>query len=176
MRIWILDRQTGELLKRTKVNSYELIVAANETSLLIHEDSDWYITDSNFRITASLIRNLKYNGKKVHTCTFSNGILKILFKDFSEFQLSVPFTSNSVKLQNTVKLIFLDTDHDTYQVICCDENNIIWRRDQSIGTLLKYTPELKYESSTNDLYLLWTKNKLVALSKLTGKTIWSFSY
>jgi hypothetical protein len=176
MRIWILDRRTGKLLKRRKVDSYELIVAANETSLLIHEDSDWYITDSNFKTTAGLIKNLEYNGKKVHTCTFSNGILKISFKDFSEFQLSVPFTTHSVKLQNTVKLRFLDTDHDTYQITCCDENKIIWSRDQSIGKLLKYTPEIKYESLTNDLYLLWTQNKLVALSKHTGKTIWSFLY
>jgi hypothetical protein len=176
VRIWILDRRNGELLKRKKVDSYELIVAANETSLLIHEDCDWYITDSNFNTTTSLIKNLEYNGRKVHTCTFSKGILKISFKDFSEFQMSVPFVSNGSKLQNTVKLIFLDTDHDTYQVTCCDEKNIIWRRDQSIGTLLEYTPEIKYESSTNDLYLLWTQNKLVALSKLTGKTIWSFLY
>ena len=176
MRIWILDRRTGELLKRRKVDSDELIVAANETSLLIHDASDWYITDSNFTTTASLIKNLEYNGKKVHTCTYSKGILKISFKDFSELKLSVPFISNSIKSQNTVKLKFLDADHDTYQVTCCDENKITWRRDQLIGTLLKYTPDVKYESSTNDLYLLWTKNKLVALSKLTGKTIWSFLY
>jgi hypothetical protein len=176
VRIWILDRRNGKLLKRKKVGSYELIVAANETSLLIHENCDWYITDSNFNTTTSLIKNQEYNGKKVHGCTFSEGMLKISFKDFSEFQMRVPFVSNNGKLQNTIKLKFLDTDHDTYQVTCCDEKNIIWRRDQSIGKLLEYTPEIKYESSTNDLYLLWTENRLVALSKLTGKTIWSFLY
>lgn len=176
MRIWILDRRTGELLTRKKVDSYEPIVAANDTSLLIHEDFDWYITDSKFETVTSLIRNAEYNGRKVNNCTFSNGILKISFKDFSEFQLSIPIITNTAKLQNSVKLRFLDTDHDTYQITCGDENKIIWRRDQSIGRLLKNTPEIKYESPSNDLYLLWTQNKLVALSKLTGKNIWTFLY
>jgi hypothetical protein len=175
-RIWILDQRTGELLTRKRVDSYELIVAANETSLLIHEDEDWYITDSNFKTTDIIIKNQEYNGKKVHTCSFSNGILNISFKDFSEFQLSVPFFSNSVKLQDTVELKFLDTDQEMYQVTCFAGNKTIWSRDQSIGTLLKYAPEIKYESSTNERYLLWTENKLVALSKLTGNNNWSFLY
>lgn len=176
MRIWILDRRTGKLISRKKVNSYELIAAANDTSLLIHEDSDWYITDSKFKTVTGLIKNADYNGRKVHKSAFSNGILKISFMDFSEFQLSIPFAANIPKFQNTVKLRFTDTDHDTYQITCCDENKIIWRRDQSAGKLLKYTPEIKYESSSSDLYLLWTQNRLVALSKLTGETIWSFLY
>lgn len=176
MRIWILDRRTGELVTRKKIDSYEPIVAANDTSLLIHEDNDWYITDSKFKIRTSLIRNAEYNGKKVHTCTFSNGTLNISFKDFSKLQLSTPFIADISKLQNTIKFEFLDTDHDTYQITCCNGNKTVWRRDHSIGTLLPYKPEIKYESSSNDLYLLWTQNKLVALSKLNGKTIWSFLY
>jgi hypothetical protein len=175
-RIWILNRQTGELLTRKKVDSYELIVAANDTSLLIHENGDWYITDGKFKPTISLIKNNEYNGQKVHTCFFSDGILKIALKNFSSIQLSIPFNATRPQLQNTIKIKFLDTDHDTYQITCAEKNLILWLRDQSIGTLLQNTPELKYESSYNDLYLVWTQNKIVALSKLTGKTIWSFSY
>ncbi len=44
LRIWVLDRQTGKLLKRIKADSYEPIVAADDTSLLIHEDCNWYIS------------------------------------------------------------------------------------------------------------------------------------
>jgi len=176
IRIWVINRQTGELITRKKADSYKPIAAANDTSLLIHENDDWYITDDKFKPAITLIKNKEYNGRKVHVCTFSDGILTIALKDFSSIQLGIPFHAARPQMQNSIKIKFLDTDHDAYQITSEENNQILWIRDQSIGTLLQNKPEIKYESSSSDLYLVWTQNKLVALSKLTGKTIWTFSY
>lgn len=176
LRIWIIDKQTGELLKRTRIDSYEPIIAANETSMLINENDDWYITDDNFNVINYLIQDGLYNGKEVYTCKFTDGKLKISFKDFSEQSMELPFFKYNSNSDNNIKLKFLDTDHNTYEVTCCSDDNIIWKRDESIGELLEYSPEMIYESPSNNLYLLWTENKLVALSKLTGETVWTFLY
>ena len=115
-RLWVIDKKTGRLLRRIKVNSYEPIVAANGALLLIQEGKELYLADSRLFLKKSLILHGEYEGKKIHDWKLSGGVLTLAFKDFSEVKLNTPFAEQQVPPPDATQLTFLDADHETYRV------------------------------------------------------------
>ncbi|HOT45067.1 MAG TPA: hypothetical protein PLM53_12840 [Spirochaetota bacterium] len=176
LRVWVLDRKTGALITRKSIDSEDPILGANDTSLLIGEEGDCYLTDDRLKATNRIVSNGWYGKKKIHKFAFHNGALVLSFKDFSESRVSLPLVARRAGDKSGIDFRFMDTDRETYRVTRRINDRIVWQLDQSEGTMREHIPDLLYESPSNDLYLLWTEYRLKAISKKTGTVVWMFWY
>ncbi len=176
LRAWVLDRETGKMITRKSIHIEDPILGANETSLLIGEEEDCFLTDDRFRTTTRLVQNGTYGKKKVHKFTFRSGALILSYTDFSESRIPLPLAARRSANNSDIDFRYMDTDRETYLLTRRINNRIIWQLDQSEGAVRDHIPDLLYESPSNDLYLLWTEYRLKAISRKTGKTVWTFWY
>lgn len=176
MRAWVLDRETGKLIRRTTVRAADPILGANETSLLVAEPDSCYMTDDRFRQTKTIIESGVYRGKKVHRCVFTNGALILSFDDFTESRVPMPLYARRGSGKSDIEILYTGSDRETYRVTRRVNGRMIWQLDQTEGAMREHIPEILYESPPNDLYLLWTEHRLKAISKKTGKNVWTFLY
>ncbi|HPV43386.1 MAG TPA: hypothetical protein PKX40_19560 [Spirochaetota bacterium] len=176
LRAWVLDGKTGKLITRKSVESEDPILGANDSSLLICEGDDCHLTDDRLKTTRRIVEKGRYGNKKIHKYAFHSGALVLSFKDFSESRVPLPLVARRAGDRSGIDFRFMDTDRETYQVTRRIGDRTVWQLDQSEGAIREHIPDLLYESPSNDLYLLWTEYRLKAISKKTGKTVWTFWY
>lgn len=176
VRLWILDRRTGKLLARMRVDADYPILAANGSSLLVMDDGNCRTIDDRGNVTARLVEDGTHRGREVHGFSFTDGALMLSMKDFSKVRVPMPFSQGNKSSQQDIELRYLDTDRDTYRVSRRAGGRTVWEINQSAGALRGRIPDIVYEDPSSDLYLLWTKWRLLAVSKETGAIAWSFLY